>query len=170
MQKGNVEIDFDTDPDGKEVQVKQAFSDLYLPVGVTFKSEREEGSVVAFRYNCKGRSGKNCAGNSSPPYYGNVKIAFHKPGDAKTPATITKFRVYLAVVEKDGTSIEAYDSGDKLIGKLVTRGRIERNEFLAASSETPIAYLRIVANEDIDADFAFDDLVFDKPRVVEKEK
>lgn len=170
--KGNVEVDFETDAEGKEVKPKQKLNDLYLPVGVTFESESElKGtSVIAFRFNCKGRSEIQSAGVSFPPFAGNVKIVFHKPGDAKSSATITKFGLYLANVRKDGTSIEAYDSDDKLIGKLVTQKPETGSEFLAASSEAPIAYLRIIANKDIDDDFAFDDLVFDNPSVVEKEK
>jgi hypothetical protein len=156
---GLIIIDFDVDTEGEPTKPKQAVGDLYASQGVAFAVEDSEIGVILHRYNCSGPSGKLCAGGQA--YLGIIRISFHDPDDPDEKATITQFGVQLAAVKPGGTKIEAYDSADQLIGSIEPTK--QWNCFLGAKSKTPIHFLRIVPNPEIDPDYAFDDLGFDKP-------
>jgi len=162
VRTGYTRIDFDTAPDGNAVSARQKIDNLYVPVGCRFRTEKPDTYVMANQYNCGGLSEHYCAAANAPIYQGVIRIDFCIPGKSNFPAGVKFVGFYIKVVEPDGTKLEAYDGYGQLITAIKTT--VKGGEFLAIRSSRPIAYLRIVPQPEIDADFAIDDLYFDTPR------
>ncbi|MCH7725305.1 MAG: protein kinase, partial [Planctomycetes bacterium] len=159
-------IDFSHDASGKAIGPGEDISADFIALGCTLETSFKTSFVTATPYNIGGRSRGFSAANHNPMYQGTMTIRFCKPGDAKAPAAVTIVGFWIGHVSPQGAEIEFYDHMNKKISSLLTtkNGR----EFIAVRSKTPIAYLRIVPDMDIDPDFAIDDLVFDTPKPVAK--
>lgn len=157
-------IDFDQDADGAATVPRTDISKAYVRLGCKFESSFKDSVIAIQPYNVGGRSGGRCAANLQPLYQGQMTIRFCKPGDADMPATVRMVGFWTSHIAPRGTSLEAYDLDDRLIGKIETT-RPER-DFLAIKSEVPIAYIKVVPDLEVDPDYAIDDLVFDQPAAV----
>jgi len=162
--KNVTRINFDRGPNGEHTMVGKDIRDLYVPLGVTLHSEMPgypDAFISVEEYNVKGRSGVKCAATHDPLYQGTIVVRFCLPGNSGVPAGVHYVGFWVAYIEKDGTTLEAYDVHDRLIGSVNTS--VRGNDFLALKSRTPIAYIKVVPNVEIDEDHAIDDLVFDPP-------
>ena len=162
--KNVTRINFDRGPGGEITIVGKDIRDLYVPLGVTLESEvpnTADTIISVEEYNVKGRSGEKCAATHDPLYQGTIVIRFCLPGNSGVPAGVHVVGFYTAYIEPEGTALQAYDVHDRLIGEVKTR--VRGNDFLALKSATPIAYVKVVPDPEIDEDHAIDDLFFDPP-------
>ena len=138
--------------------------DTFAPLGCTLQTSFADSFVSVEEYNVRGRSGQFCAATHEPLYQGTLTIRFCQPGDATAPAGVKYVGFWTAYVDPGGTALRAFDAHDRMIGeaKTVNRGR----DFLALKSTTPIAYIKVVPIEEVDKDFAIDDLFFDPPAIL----
>lgn len=155
-------VDFDADPAGERFDIGTDISKAFVPVGCTFETSQKDSFVSIEPYNVGGRSGKFCAATHKPLYQGTITIRFCKPKDEKIPATVTTVGFWTSHVAIGGTKLVAYGVDDKEIATVVTDAN--QRDFLALRSKTPIAYVKVVPDNDIDPDYAIDDLVFDVPQ------
>lgn len=159
--KNVTRVDFDRGPGGELLAPGRDLKETFVPLGVTLHTSFKESFVSVEDYNVRGRSGKLCVATHDPLYQGTLTLRFCLPGNAGVPAGVHYVGFWTAYIEPEGTLLEAYDVHNRLIGvvKTSTRGR----DFLAVKSRTPIAYVKVTSDEEIDKDFAIDDLVFDPP-------
>lgn len=162
--KDVVWIDFERGPMGESMAVGDDIRRTFVAWGCTFTSSSGgEGEFVSVEpYNVGGRSGGRCAANHDPLYQGVMTIRFCLPGNERAPAGVRYVGFWTSHIAVDGTSLEAYDVRGRRIAEIKT-ARTQK-DFLALESNTPIAYIKIVPHEEIDPDFAIDDLVFDTPK------
>jgi hypothetical protein len=153
-------VNFDVAPNKSDINSKQILNDVYISQGVRIKSDRENGLVMAHRYNCGGLSGHMCCG--AVGYEGNVEINFCMPGKSNFPGGVTFVACQVSAVKPDGTVMEAYNGFGQLIGSIKTIKA--GSDYLAIESSEPIARVRLLRVPEIDADFAFDDLYFSNIR------
>ena len=115
-------------------------------------------------YNVRGRSGGNCVANHEPLYQGALTIRFCQPGNAQVPAGVHYVGFWTAYVDPGRHGRCGHRRPGRILGEALTvnRGR----DFLALKSERPIASIQVVPIEEIDEDFAIDDLCFDPPRTL----
>jgi hypothetical protein len=159
--KDVIRLAFDTDSAGNNLGVGQDVSKLFVGQGCTFATSIDGSFVGVQPYDVGGRSGGLCIATHKPLYQGIMTIRFCKTGDDKVPATVTTVGFWVSHVSPDGTALQAYDKDGKLIGSISTAKR--KRDFLAVKSTTPIAYIKVVPNIEVDPDYAIDDLVFDTP-------
>lgn len=159
-----VRIDFEKDPAGAPFALDADIALTYVPLGCTFETSFADSHVGIQSYNVGGRSGGRSAANQEPLYQGVISIRFCKPGDKNTPGTVTTVGFWTSHIAPKGTSLVAYDASGKEIVTVPTS--LRQREFLAIRSQTPIAYIAVIPNVDIDPDYAIDDLVFDRPTVL----
>lgn len=159
--KNVTRINFDRGPAGELLVPGRDLKEMFVPLGCTLHTSYEDSFVSVEDYNVRGRSGNLCIATHDPLYQGELTVRFCLPGNAGVPAGVHYVGFWTAYVEPGGTSLEAYDVHDRLIGVATTgaRGR----DFLAVKSRTPIAYIKVVCDEEIDKDFAIDDLFYDPP-------
>ncbi len=155
-------IDFDRAPGGATIAAGTDISEVYVPVGATFISSYKDSFVAVEPYNVGGRSGGRCAANHKPLYQGTMTIRFCKPDNARLPAGVTHVGFWTSHIAPEGTALQAFDARGRQIGEIKTV-RSQR-DFLAMKTNVPIAYIRIVPDEEVDPDYAIDDLVFDTPK------
>jgi hypothetical protein len=162
--KDVVRIDFERGPMDESLAVGEDIRRTYVAWGCTFTSvyEGEEKFVSVEPYNVGGRSGGRCAANHNPLYQGVMTVRFCLPGNERAPAGVRYVGFWTSHIAVDGTTLEAYDVRGRRIAEIKTI-RSQR-DFLALESNTPIAYIKIVPNEEVDPDYAIDDLVFDTPK------
>ncbi|MCA9269489.1 MAG: hypothetical protein KDA41_13505, partial [Planctomycetales bacterium] len=157
-------INFDRGPSGEILIPGKDIRDVYVPLGCTLRAEVDrvpDAFISVEDYNVKGRSGNFCAAVHDPLYQGTIVVRFCLPGNAGVPAGVHNVGFWTAYIEPAGTALQAYDVHDRLIGEVKTR--VRGNDFLALKSPTPIAYVKVVCDPEIDEDHAIDDLFFDPP-------
>ncbi len=162
--KNVTRIHFDRGPGGELMVPGRDIKEMFVPLGCTLHSEVPnvpDSFISVEDYNVKGRSGKFCAATHDPLYQGTIVVRFCLPGNAGVPAGVHTVGFWTAYIEPQGTALEAYDVHDRLIG--VTKTRVRGNDFLALKSKTPIAYIKVTPDLEIDEDHAIDDLFFDPP-------
>ena len=162
--KNVTRINFDRGPAGELTIPGRDIRDLYVPLGATIHSEmpnEPDAFISVEEYNVKGRSGDKCAATHDPLYQGTIVVRFCLPGNSGVPAGVHVVGFWTAYIEPEGTALEAYDVHDRLIG--LTKTRVRGNDFLAIKSKTPIAYIKVTPDTEIDEDHAIDDLFFDPP-------
>ena len=162
--KNVTRVNFDRGPAGEITIVGKDIRDLYVPLGVTLHSEvpnTPDTFISVEEYNVKGRSGEKCAATHDPLYQGTIVVRFCLPGNAGVPAGVHYVGFWTAYIEPEGTALQAFDVHDRLIGEVKTR--VRGNDFLALRSDTPIAYVKVTPDTEIDEDHAIDDLFFDPP-------
>jgi hypothetical protein len=157
-------IDFDRGPRGEAIPAGTNISETYVPLGAIFSSSFKESYVAIEPYNVGGRSGGRCAATHNPLYQGILTVRFCKPGNARIPAGVKCVGFWTSHIAPDGTALQAFDAGGRRLAEIKTV-RSQR-DFLAIRTNIPIAYIRVVPDEDIDPDFAIDDLVFDTPKTL----
>ena len=161
VPKNVTRIDFDRGPQGEILSPGKDIRDVFISLGCTIEPLLKESKIAVQDYNVRGRSGKFCVANHDPLYQGEMLVRFCMPGNAGVPAGVHVVGFWTAYIEPNGTALEAYDVHDRLITVVKTRNR--GRDFLCVKSNTPIAYVKITTDEEIDKDFAIDDLVFDPP-------
>jgi hypothetical protein len=156
-------IGFDADPQGEPLRLGQDVSSTFAPLGVTLETSLQGASVCVDGYTVTGRSrGMSCATGEPYRWQGMLTARFCEPGKPERPASVTHVGVWVAAVSPGGTSLQAYDAQGKVIGSVTTLR--SGSEYLALRSETPIAFVRVIPNEQVDRDYTIDDLVFDTPQ------
>lgn len=153
-------LDFDVDPDGNKLRPATDVTSTYVDFGCRLASSVPDSYPCVQQYVLRMGSRQSC-GNLSPPYTGTTTIRFCEPGNEGQPATIRRFGVALSYVVVGGTLVEAYDVEGQLIGSIPTKQ--VGLDYVGFESDTPIAYVKIVPVNDKDPDFAFDDVMFDRP-------
>lgn len=159
--KNVTRVSFDRGPDGELLVPGRDIHSMFVPLGCTFSTSEKDSFISVEDYNVRGRSGQLCIATHDPLYQGAITVRFCLPGNAEVPAGVHCVGFWTAYVEPAGTALEAYDVHDRLIG--VARTKARGRDFLCVKSATPIAYIRAICNEEIDKDFAIDDLFFDPP-------
>lgn len=151
-------IDFEVDPSGKPLVPGDDVSSTYASLGCLFATSVEDSYPSVKKYRVL--EGQSCA-NHLPKFRGTITIQFCEPGNDEVVATISRFGIGLSFVAPGGTRVEAYDKSGGFLGHIETTKT--GYEYIAFESETPISAIKIVPVEDIDPDYAFDDLIFDAP-------
>lgn len=154
-------ITFDKAPSGEKLEPGMNVSRTFVPVGVALSTSIEGSYVSVNSYDVGGPSrGQSCA-THSPLFRGEITIRFCIPGNARIGAGVTRVGFWIAAVRPGGTALEAYDARNRRIGEVKTTEH--HRDFLGVHSSVPIAYVKVVPNPEIDADYTIDDLVFDRP-------
>lgn len=167
LRKGMATVlDFETDQDGEPLEVGSDVSTTYVDVGCEIETSIEDSFPCVQAYTVRKKGNQSCA-TKSPPYTGTITLRFCKPGDKSIAATVSQFGVALSFVSPEGTLVEAYDLEGDLIGRIATD--VTGGDYIGFTSDTPIAQIKIVPVETVDPDYAFDDVVFDPPNVIEDE-
>lgn len=163
-----VRIDFEEDTNGRELEGTEDVSEMYLPWGCVLESSYDASTIaLESGFSVRGLSRKFCAANREPKYRGIMTIRFCEPGNPDVPAGVRFAGLWVGTVTPGGTTLEAYDAAGRLLNSIKTTRH--GSEFLALRSAVPIAYLRVVPNENrqdrrgYDPNYAVDDLVFDTP-------
>lgn len=162
--EGTVTLDFDRNPKGEGIYAGSDISNVYIPYGCKLSCPDDSliPTVQAYRVHSK-----QSAANSEKDdrkglsYTGVTVVQFCEPGDENSPATITRFCVRLSYVSPGGTAVKAFDEEGELIGEIQTT--VVGYEFLAFRSDTPVASIQIVPNNEVDPDYAYDTVRFDRP-------
>lgn len=159
-----VRIDFERGPRGESIAVDSDISEAYVLLGCTFATSFKDSFVCITPYTVGGRSGGRSAATQNPLYQGVMTIRFCKPGNARLPAGVHYVGFWTSHIAKDGTALQAYDARDRMIAEVKTVKN--QRDFLAVTTNIPIAYIKVVPDTAIDPDYAIDDLVFDPPRLL----
>jgi len=159
-------VDFSADPQGKGFQVGENIGRRFIDWGFTLDTSISGAIVSVTSYNVGGRSGGNSAATHRPLYQGVLTVRFCLPGNARIPAGVRYVGLWVSHVSPNGTALAAFDAAGRQIADI----RVIRptRDFLAVRSSVPIAYIKVVPNIQIDADYAIDDLVFDRPLPLEE--
>lgn len=160
--KDVIRVDFDKAPGGESLANGTDISEVYVPVGCLFETSIKESFVGIQPYDVGGRSRGKCAATNKPLYQGVITIRFCKPGNARLPAGVRYVGFWTSHVAPDGTSLQAFDARDRKIAEIKTTKH--QRDFLALTTNVPIAHVKVVPDVEIDPDYAIDDLVFDPPR------
>lgn len=159
--EGGRVLDFETDPEGGVPVAGDDIGMRYADWGVIFQSSLPGKFVSVNNYEVSGPSRKMSAATHDPLYEGTVTIRFCVPGNPGIPAGVNAVGLWLAIVVKDGTAMQAYDVRGNMIGEIATRSG--PSEFLGLSSSEPIHALRVVPNGALDSNYTMDDLTFSPP-------
>ncbi len=155
-------IDFDRGPRGEAIPAGTDISEIFVPLGAKFSTSYEDSYVAIEPYNVGGRSGGRCAATHKPLYQGTITIQFCKPGNARLPAGVKYVGFWTSHIAPEGTALQAFDARGRQIAEIKTVRN--QRDFLSLTTNVRIAYIRIVPDEDVDPDYAIDDLVFDTPK------
>lgn len=157
-----VRVDFDKAPGGEVLAVGTDVGEVYVPVGCLFQTSVKDSFIGVQPYDVGGRSGGKCAATHKPLYQGIMTVRFCKPGNARLPAGVRYVGFWTSHVSPEGTALQAYDARDRKIAEIKTTKH--QRDFLAITTNVPIAYIKIVPDPEVDPDYAIDDLVFDPPK------
>lgn len=171
-------VTFETDssgfniPNNTDADVTNSFRHL----GCIFECEGDPGNhVIVSNFSMKGSvSKKNTACNYRPAlatktkFYGVMRISFVDPEFPNIPATVNELGLFMAVVSPRQSVIEAYNVDGYRIGTVEST---KINSFVGIHSREPIAYVRVMANQDYivpdninaDENFAIDDVFVSTP-------
>lgn len=155
-------VDFEKFPNGKSMTVNADVSNAFVDVGVKFATSITNSYVSSQSYGfTDGRGGSYSIANYEPTYEGVLTITFCVPGNSSFAAGTHYVGFNVAHVDVNGTFFEAYDPQ----GQLITRFATDQTgtDYLGFRSKVPIAKVVVRPNLDVDADFALDDLFFEKP-------
>ena len=158
-------ISFDADPLGNSLEIGDDIGLRYADWGVLFQTSMPGKYVSVNDYEVAGPSRGLSAATHDPLYEGVVTVRFCVPGNPGVPAGVNAVGVWLAIVEPNGTTMQAFDVRGNQIKQLTTL--MGPSEFLGIRSAEPIHAIRIVPHPGIDANYTMDDLVFSKPRALD---
>lgn len=158
-------IDFERDPNGARLRPGMDIGRTFVQRGITLETSIPGAFVSVNEFSVRPGRGLSCA-THEPLWEGSLTIKFCVPGRPDVPAYVTRVGLWLAVIQPDGTQLEAHGPGGKVLKAIRTRR--EGREFLGLRSNVPIVCIRVVPNAAIDPDYSIDDLVFDRPRPLPK--
>jgi len=157
-------IDFETAADGTELGSGESVEDEFVRMGVRFSTSIGDSYVGAVKYVVEGGSGDQAAATIEPLFHGTVSARFHPPGSPNVAAGVRFVSCRLAVVERGGTALVAFNAfGDEIGRATVEAGP---HAYLGVASDEPIARVAIVPDPDLDTDYTFDDFTFSRPEAL----
>jgi hypothetical protein len=162
---GSRTIDFEADPAGARPDVGEDIGMRFSDWGVTMQTSIPGQFVSVNDYEVASVSRGRSAATHDPLYEGTMTIRFCVPGNPGIPAGVNSVGVWMAIVQKDGTALRAYDIRGNLIDEV--NALSGPSEFFGITSAVPIHEVRLVPNVAVDANYTIDDLVFSEPSALD---
>lgn len=178
---GQTIIDFQTDAFGNQMADRYDLSETYSSYGLLTRSPEARNKVGSVLYGFKNApiqlEGRKCAAVVSPikKFEGIAEFTFCVPGELANTAGVHRFGMLFEEVDHSRDFVvEAFDAYGNMLGNVEATD--QKCCFAGFESSVPIAKIRIQKNpylkllgleREIDATYAFDNLVFTTPVAID---